>query len=179
MCDFDTQKDADNYLKTHSELSRREFTTLATGAGMAMMMPSIASAQSISERDVEIRTPDGVADCHFAYPSTGSHAAVLVWPDILALRPAFREMGRRLAREGYAVLTVNPFYRDARSPWLAWAPALDNRKSGTWCSLWPGTLTQTLTSLMPGRLPLGSMSRMKWTPVRALVPPATAWVDRW
>jgi carboxymethylenebutenolidase len=65
---------------------------------------------------VEIRTPDGVADCHFAYPSTGSHAAVLVWPDILALRPAFREMGRRLAREGYAVLTVNPFYRDARSP---------------------------------------------------------------
>ena len=116
MCDYDTQKDADAYLKEHSDMSRRDFTKLATGASMAMMLPTVANAQSISERDVEIRTPDGVADCHFAYPSTGSHAAVLVWPDILALRPAFREMGRRLAREGYAVLTVNPFYRDARSP---------------------------------------------------------------
>ena len=87
MCDFETQKDADDYLKTHSGFSRREFTTLATGAGMAMMMPSIASAQSISERDVEIRTPDGVADCHFVYPSTGSHAAVLVWPDIWRYGP--------------------------------------------------------------------------------------------
>ena len=116
MCDYDTQKDADAYLEEHSDMSRRDFTKLATGASMAMMLPTVANAQSISERDVEIRTPDGVADCHFAYPSTGSHAAVLVWPDILALRPAFREMGRRLAREGYAVLTVNPFYRAARSP---------------------------------------------------------------
>jgi len=116
MCDYDTQKDADAYPEEHSDMSRRDFTKLATGASMAMMLPTVANAQSISERDVEIRTPDGVADCHFAYPSTGSHAAVLVWPDILALRPAFREMGRRLAREGYAVLTVNPFYRAARSP---------------------------------------------------------------
>ena len=116
MCDYDTQKDADAYLEEHPDMSRRDFTQLATGASMAMMLPAVANAQSISERDVEIRTPDGVADCHFAYPSNGSHAAVLVWPDILALRPAFREMGRRLAREGYAVLTVNPFYRDARSP---------------------------------------------------------------
>jgi len=116
MCDYDTQKDADAYLEEHPDMSRRDFTKLATGASMAMMLPAVANAQSISERDVEIRTPDGVADCHFAYPSNGSHAAVLVWPDILALRPAFREMGRRLAREGYAVLTVNPFYRDARSP---------------------------------------------------------------
>ena len=116
MCDYDTQKDADAYLEAHPEMSRRDFTKLATGASMAMMLPSVANAQPISERDIEIRTPDGVADCTFAYPSTGAHAAVLVWPDILALRPAFREMGRRLAREGYAVLTVNPFYRDARSP---------------------------------------------------------------
>jgi carboxymethylenebutenolidase len=76
----------------------------------------MANAQSVSERDIEITTPDGVADCYFAYPSQGAHAAVLVWPDILALRPAFREMGKRLARAGYAVLTVNPFYRDARAP---------------------------------------------------------------
>ncbi|MDA1370759.1 MAG: dienelactone hydrolase family protein [Proteobacteria bacterium] len=116
MCDNDTQKDVEEYLRRHPEMTRRDFTKLATGAGLAMMFPPMANAQSVTEVDVEIRTPDGVADCYFVYPSTGAHAAVLVWPDILALRPAFRQMGKRLARSGYAVLTVNPFYRDARAP---------------------------------------------------------------
>jgi len=116
MCDNDTQKDVEEYLRRHPEMSRRNFTKMATAAGLAAMFPPLANAQSITERNVDIRTPDGVADCHFAYPSMGAHAAVLVWPDILALRPAFREMGKRLARSGYAVLTVNPFYRDARAP---------------------------------------------------------------
>ena len=116
MCDNDTQKDVQDYLRRHPEMSRRDFTKIATAAGLAAMFPPLANAQSISERYVDIRTPDGVADCHFAYPSLGAHAAVLVWPDILALRPAFVEMGKRLARSGYAVLTVNPFYRDARAP---------------------------------------------------------------
>lgn len=116
MCDNDTQKDVEEYLRRHPEMTRRDFTKLATGAGLAMMFPPMANAQSVSERDIEITTPDGVADCYFVYPSQGAHAAVLVWPDILALRPAFREMGKRLARSGYAVLTVNPFYRDARAP---------------------------------------------------------------
>ena len=116
MCDNDTQKDVEEYLSRHPEMTRRDFTKLATGAGLAMMLPPMANAQSVSERDIEIRTPDGVADCYFVYPSQGAHAAVLVWPDILALRPAFREMGKRLARSGYAVLTVNPFYRDAHAP---------------------------------------------------------------
>lgn len=116
MCDEETQKEVEEYLRCHPEMTRRDFTKLATGAGLAMMFPSIANAQAISERDVNIETPDGVADCYFVYPSMGAHAAVLVWPDILALRPAFREMGKRLARSGYAVLTVNPFYRDAHAP---------------------------------------------------------------
>lgn len=126
MCDNDTQKDVDEYLKSHPDMSRRDFTKLAAGAGVGMMLPAAANAQSISERDIDIRTPDGVADCHFAYPSMGAHAAVLVWPDILALRPAFREMGRRLAREGYAVLTVNPFYRNARSPVVSYGASFGN-----------------------------------------------------
>jgi carboxymethylenebutenolidase len=116
MCDNDTQKDVEEYLLRHPEMTRRDFAKLATVAGLTMMFPPIANAQSVTEIDVDIQTPDGVADCYFAYPSTGAHAAVLVWPDILALRPAFREMGKRLARSGYAVLTPNPFYRDARSP---------------------------------------------------------------
>jgi len=116
MCDNDTQKDVEDYLRRHPEIKRRDFNKLLTVAGAAALFPPMANAQSITERDVEISTPDGVADCYFAYPSLGAHAAVLVWPDILGLRPAFREMGKRLARSGYAVLTVNPFYRSARSP---------------------------------------------------------------
>ena len=68
------------------------------------------------ETDVEVTTPDGVADCYFVRPASGKHPAVLVWPDILGLRPAFRAMGKRLAQSGYSVLVVNPFYRDAKSP---------------------------------------------------------------
>ena len=116
MCDEETQKELEEYLRSHPEITRRDFTKLATGAGLALMFPPMVNAQAVSERDVNIETPDGVADCYFVYPSMGAHAAVLVWPDILALRPAFREMGKRLARSGYAVLTVNPFYRDAHAP---------------------------------------------------------------
>lgn len=42
------------------------------------------------------------------------HAAVIVWPDIVSIRPAFRAMGKRLAESGYSVLVVNPYYRTAR-----------------------------------------------------------------
>jgi carboxymethylenebutenolidase len=59
---------------------------------------------------------DGTADCYFVHPSTGEHPGVIIWPDILGLRPAFRQMGRRLAESGYSVLVVNPFYRRARAP---------------------------------------------------------------
>ena len=116
MCDEETQKEVEEYLRSHPEITRRDFTKLATGAGLALMFPPMVNAQAVSERDVNIETPDGVADCYCVYPSMVAHAAVRVWPDILALRPAFREMGKRLARSGYAVLTVNPFYRDAHAP---------------------------------------------------------------
>ena len=115
MCDERTQFDADRFLRG-GEISRRDFGRVSATVGLGMMLPGVANAQELGERDVEITTPDGVADCYFTYPASGSHAAVLVWPDILGLRPAFREMGRRLASAGYSVLTVNPFYRSARSP---------------------------------------------------------------
>ena len=118
MCDEHTQHDVDELLR-RSGLTRRQFGTLSAAAGMAMMLPEIANAQSVTETDVEVTTPDGVADCYFVHPSTGQHPAVLVWPDILGLRPAFRAMGKRLSQSGYSVLVVNPFYRDARSPVVA------------------------------------------------------------
>ena len=115
MCDEITQQDAEEFL-SKSGLTRRQFGKLSAAAGVGMMLPAVANAQDVTEIDVEIITPDGVADCYFVHPSQGQHAAVLVWPDILGLRPAFRAMGKRLAQSGYSVLTVNPFYRDARSP---------------------------------------------------------------
>ena len=70
----------------------------------------------MKESDVTVTTPDGAADCYFVHPASGASAGVMVWPDILGLRPAFRQMGKRLAESGYAVLVVNPFYRQKKSP---------------------------------------------------------------
>lgn len=117
MCDFDTLQDSTRYLlQQQGKLSRRRFGTLTAGAGVAMMLPPVANAQAVVEQDVEITTPDGTADCYFVHPAAGASAAVLVWPDILGLRPGFRAMGKRLAESGYAVLTVNPFYRAQKAP---------------------------------------------------------------
>jgi carboxymethylenebutenolidase len=117
LCDERTQNDADTY--DASPVTRRQFGKMATATGLAMLLAPVANAQDVTETDVEITTPDGTADCYFVHPAAGRHAAVLVWPDILGLRPAFRAMGRRLAQSGYSVLVVNPFYRDARSPVVA------------------------------------------------------------
>jgi carboxymethylenebutenolidase len=71
----------------------------------------------VVERDVLVPTPDGSADAALFHPAgSGSWPAVLMWPDILGLRPVFREMGRRLAGAGYTVLVPNPFYRVKRAP---------------------------------------------------------------
>ena len=118
MCDQDTQQDVDDFLRRKG-LTRRKFGKLAGSAGLAMMLPPVLNAQGVTETDVEITTPDGTADCYFVHPSAGRNPGVLVWPDILGLRPAFRAMGKRLAESGYSVLVANPFYRDARSPVVA------------------------------------------------------------
>ena len=115
MCDEVTQKDVDNFLN-RSGVTRRQFGKLSAAAGLAMMLPRVANAQAVTKTDVDVTTPDGVADCYFVHPSSGQHPAVLIWPDILGLRPAFEAMGERLGQSGYSVLVVNPFYRDARSP---------------------------------------------------------------
>jgi len=119
MCDLDTVRDTSKFLQQKSQqqtLSRRQFGALSAGAGVGFMLPAVANAQTVTESEVQITTPDGTADCYFVHPASGSHAAVLVWPDILGLRPAFRAMGKRLAEAGYSVLVVNPFYRSAMAP---------------------------------------------------------------
>lgn len=96
--------------------SRRDVGTLAAAVGVAMMLPRAANAVDVKESDVDIKTPDGTCDAYFVAPTSGAHAAVLVWPDIFGLRPAFRQMGKRLAESGYSVLVINPFYRQMKAP---------------------------------------------------------------
>ncbi len=118
MCDERTLRDAEDYLRRSGRLTRREFGALSVGTGLAMLLPRAAAALEVSGADVEVPTPDGTADCHFVHPASGAHPGVLIWPDALGLRPAFEQMGRRLAESGYAVLVVNPYYRTEKAPVL-------------------------------------------------------------
>jgi carboxymethylenebutenolidase len=117
MCDEDTEKDRAEYLK--SKLSRREFNTLVAGAAVMMTLPGVVGAVEVAGKDVNVTTPDGMADCFFVHPAQGQHPGVILWPDILGLRPAFQMMATRLAESGYAVLCVNHFYRSAKAPVVA------------------------------------------------------------
>ncbi len=115
MCDQDHfEQDREDY-EALGLVTRRQFGVLL-GAGMTMMLPRVVNAVAVTEADVTVTTPDGSADCYFVHPATGTGAAVLVWPDIFGLRPAFRQMGKRLAESGYSVLVVNPFYRAKKAP---------------------------------------------------------------
>jgi carboxymethylenebutenolidase len=116
MCD---QNHFDDDLKEYTArglVTRREFGALSLGAGMAFLLPRAANAVAVTETDVKVKTPDGTADCYFVHPASGAAAGVIVWPDIMGLRPAFRQMGKRLAESGYSVLVVNPFYRQKAAP---------------------------------------------------------------
>src|SRR6266436_5036248 len=81
-----------------------------------MLLPRVANAVAVTESEVTVKTPDGTADCYFVHPASGTAPGVLIWPDIFGLRPAFRQMGKRLAESGYSVLVVNPFYRAKKAP---------------------------------------------------------------
>ncbi len=116
MCDERTHKESMEHLRRSGELTRRQFSAISAGVGLSMLLPRAADAQEVTGADVEVMTPDGVADCYFVHPSSGAHAGVVIWPDIMSLRPAFRQMGRRLAESGYSVLVVNPYYRVRRAP---------------------------------------------------------------
>src|SRR6188474_2541625 len=115
MCDQDHfEQDREDFEKL-GWVTRRQFGVLL-GAGMAMMLPEVANAVAVTESDVTVMTPDGTADCYFVHPASGTAPGVLVWPDIFGLRPAFRQMGKRLAESGYSVIVVNPFYRVKKAP---------------------------------------------------------------
>ena len=113
MCEHD---DFDEFARRPGQVTRRQFGAMALGAGLMAMLPRLANAAETKGTDVEIKTPDGSADAYFVHPAKGQHPAVLIWPDIFGLRPAFKDMATRLAESGYAVLVINPFYRTKKAP---------------------------------------------------------------
>ncbi len=115
MCDNHSINDIVEYSR-RTGLSRREFGALTLGAGLSSALPAGAATVETAESEVEIKTADGIADAYFVHPAKGAHPGVLIWPDIFGLRPAFRQMGKRLAESGYSVLVVNPFYRTRKAP---------------------------------------------------------------
>src|SRR5438874_655408 len=118
MCDEFTLEAEEKGLKRLG-LTRRMFAVLGVTAALAACTkPSDGKTAGLSENTVHITTPDGTADALFVHPSTASHPGVIIWPDVGGLRPAFTAMGRRLAAAGYAVLVVNPYYRNAPAPVL-------------------------------------------------------------
>jgi carboxymethylenebutenolidase len=108
MCD---EKNLESWAR--EALSRRQFgaltgaAVLAAGAGAPLQ-----AAGALAEREVSFPSPDGTIDGFFVHPAEGKHPAVIIWPDIAGVREAKRVIARELAAQGFAVLLVNPYYRD-------------------------------------------------------------------
>jgi carboxymethylenebutenolidase len=109
--DFEKQQD-----EAASDLSRRDFIAMSVAAGIVAAAGSASAAMPVVETDVSVKTPDGMCDAAFIHPTTGSHPGVIIWPDAFGLRPSMRDIGKRIAAEGYSVLVPNPFYRLAKAP---------------------------------------------------------------
>ncbi len=110
MCDQDHFEEDRQEYETRGLVTRREFGALV-GAGLAVGLPRVVTAVAVTESEVNSTTPDGTADAYFVHPSSGTAPGVLFWPDAFGLRPALRQMGKRLAESGFSVL----LYRDLAS----------------------------------------------------------------
>ena len=149
-------------------LSRRDLGVIAAVAAVAASAPAGAAPLKVMEMDVEVQTPDGACDAVFVHPTgkapRGGWPAVLVWTDIMGLRPVFRQMASRMAAEGYAVLAPNPFYRKGRAPIPAgpvnWADPADRAK-----------LMELRSALTPEATARDAIACFAWLDGQSLVDP--------
>ena len=145
MCDEHSVDDMIELNQRGGDWTRRRLGQAGLGTAAALLLPAGANAggKTLAVRDAEvsIKTPDGTADAYFVHPASGRHPGVLIWTDILGLRPAFRQMARRLAESGYAVLVPNPFYRTRPAPVVPAGATLQDDKTRTTLFALMGTLS--------------------------------------
>lgn len=135
---MDDKRDSKKADEAATDLSRRDFIALSVAAGVAAAAGSaLGAAQPVVETDVTIKTPDGTCDAAFFHPPTGSHPGVLIWTDAFGLRPAMRDIGKRIAAEGYSVLVPNPFYRVAKAPMFESASSFNTQNQDEMAKLRP------------------------------------------
>jgi len=118
MAKNNSPKSASSGAHSLPNLSRRNFGAVSVAAGLASSVQRVSANDALpsTEIEVDIATPDGTCDSVFIHPSNGVYPGVIIWADIRGLRQTFRDLGHRLASEGYAVLIPNPFYRSAHAP---------------------------------------------------------------
>jgi carboxymethylenebutenolidase len=122
------------------ELRRRHFVALSVAGGVAatsLPAAAVPAGPPVVEKNVTINTPDGTCDAAYFHPAQGKHAAVILWTDAFGLRPSMRDMGRRLAADGYAVLVPNPFYRVGKGPFYETAANVDFKDKATFAKIGP------------------------------------------
>jgi len=122
------------------DLRRRDFVALSVATGVAataLPAAAIPAGPPVVEKNVTINTPDGTCNAAYFHPAEGKHPAVILWPDAFGLRPSMRDMGRRLAGDGYAVLVPNPFYRIGKGPFYETAANVDFKDKATFEKIGP------------------------------------------
>jgi carboxymethylenebutenolidase len=108
------------------DISRRDFIACSVAAGLvAATRHAFAATLTVVESEVTLQAPDGTCDAAFIHPASGAYPGVIIWADAGGLRPAMRDMAKRLAGEGYSVLVPNPFYRVSKAPQFTTAANLD------------------------------------------------------
>jgi carboxymethylenebutenolidase len=130
------QFEPDSRTSDAGDLRRRTFVA-ASVAATALPAAAVPAGPPVVEKNVTINTPDGTCDAAYFHPATGKHAAVLLWTDAFGLRPSMRDMGRRLAADGYAVLVPNPFYRVGKGPFYETAANVDFKDKATFAKIGP------------------------------------------
>ena len=99
MCDQDHFEEDRQRYEALGLVTRKQFGMML-GAGMAMMLPQVANAVAVAESDVNVKTPDGTADCYFVHPASGTAPGVLMWPDIFGLAACLPPDGQTAGRIG-------------------------------------------------------------------------------
>src|SRR5439155_17655174 len=111
----DEKPDYQENKEPSGDLSRRDFVAMSVAAGMVAATGTASAAEAVTETNVQIKTPDGTCDAAYIHPVSGSHPGVVIWADAFGLRPAMRDIGKRIAAEGYSVLVPNPCYRGSKN----------------------------------------------------------------